>query len=128
MRKHVIAMLSASLLFSSASLYAADLEQDMDTLNANLKIVKKTDDAQEMQQALTKMRAAAQDARQGTPDKLEGQPADSAQIKDFHAGIDSLIAQIDVVSALAKANNLEGAKREADRFDEIRNTNHKKFR
>jgi len=128
MRKHVIAMLSASLLFSSVSLYAADLEQDMDTLNANLKIVKKSDNAQEMQQALTKMRAAAQDARQGTPDKLEGQPAASPQAKDFHAGIDSLIAQIDVVSALAKANNVDGAKREAAKFDDIRNTNHKKFR
>ncbi|MBD8261469.1 MULTISPECIES: cytochrome b562 [Pantoea] len=128
MRKHVIAMLSASLLFSSVSLYAADLEQDMDTLNANLKIVKKSDNAQEMQQALTKMRAAAQDARQGTPDKLEGQTADSPQVKDFHAGIDSLIAQIDVVSALAKANNVDGAKREAAKFDDIRNTNHKKFR
>ena len=128
MRKHVIAMLSASLLFSSVSLYAADLEQDMDTLNANLKIVKKSDNAQEMQQALTKMRSAAQDARQGTPDKLEGQTADSPQVKDFHAGIDSLIAQIDVVSALAKANNVDGAKREAAKFDDIRNTNHKKFR
>ncbi|MXP50407.1 cytochrome b562 [Pantoea sp. Eser] len=128
MRKHVIAMLSASLLFSSVSLYAADLEQNMDTLNANLKIVKKTDDAQEMQQALSKMRAAAQDARKGTPDKLEVQPADSAQVKDFHAGIDSLIAQIDVVSTLAKANNVDGAKREAAKFDDIRNANHKKFR
>ncbi|WP_336748704.1 cytochrome b562 [Pantoea vagans] len=128
MRKHVIAMLSASLLFSSVSLYAADLEQDMDTLNANLKIVKKTDSAQEMQQALTKMRTAAQDAKKSTPDKLEGQPADSAQIKDYHAGLDSLIAQIDVVSALTKANNVDGAKREAAKFDDIRNTNHKKFR
>lgn len=128
MRKHVIAMLSASLLFSSVSLYAADLEEDMGTLNANLKIVKKTDNAQEMQQALAKMRTAAQDAKQSTPDKLEGQPADSAQVKAYHAGLDSLIAQIDVVNALAKANNVEGAKREAAKFDDIRNTNHKKFR
>jgi soluble cytochrome b562 len=128
MRKQLIAMLSASLMFSSVSLCAADLEQDMDTLNANLKIVKKTDDAREMQQALTRMRAAAQDAKQSTPEKLEGQPADSTQIKDYHAGLDSLIAQIDVVSTLAKANNVEGAKREAAKFDEIRNTNHKKFR
>ena len=36
MRKHVIAMLSASLLFSSVSLYAADLEQDMDTQEITL--------------------------------------------------------------------------------------------
>lgn len=128
MRKHVIAMLSLSLLFSSASLYAAELEHDMDTLNANLKIVKKTDDAQEMQKALSEMRSAAQDAKKSTPEKLEGQPADSAQIKDFHAGLDSLIAQIDVVNELAKSNNIEGAKTEAKKLDDIRTANHKKFR
>lgn len=128
MRKHVIAMLSLSLLFSSASLYAAELEHDMDTLNANLKIVKKTDDAQEMQKALSEMRSAAQDAKKSTPEKLEGQPADSAQIKDFHAGLDSLIAQIDVVDELAKSNNIDGAKTEAKKLDDIRTANHKKFR
>ena len=128
MRKHVIAMLSLSLLFSSASLYAAELEHDMDTLNANLKIVKKTDDAQEMQKALSEMRSAAQDAKKSTPEKLEGQPADSAQIKDFHAGLDSLIAQIDVVDELAKSNNIDGAKTAAKKLDDIRTANHKKFR
>ncbi|ERK17397.1 MAG: cytochrome b562 [Pantoea sp.] len=128
MRKHVIAMLSLSLLFSSASLYAADLEKDMDTLKDGLSTVKKTDDAQEMQTALGKMRQAAEDAKKSTPEKLEGQPADSAQIKDFHAGLDSLIAQIDVVDQLAKANKLDEAKTEAKKLEDIRNANHKKFR
>ncbi|MDE1190066.1 MAG: cytochrome b562 [Pantoea sp.] len=128
MRKHVIAMLSLSLLFSSASLYAADLEQDMHTLNDGLKTVKKTSDAQEMQIALGKMRQAAEDAKKSTPEKLEGQPADSAQIKDFHAGLDSLIAQIDVVDQLAQANKLDEAKTEAKKLEDIRNANHKKFR
>lgn len=128
MRKYVIAMLSLSLLFSSASLYAADLEKDMDTLKDGLSTVKKTDDAQEMQTALGKMRQAAEDAKKSTPEKLEGQPADSAQIKDFHAGLDSLIAQIDVVDQLAKANKLDEAKTEAKKLEDIRNANHKKFR
>ncbi|MDL4915996.1 MAG: cytochrome b562 [Enterobacterales bacterium endosymbiont of Blomia tropicalis] len=128
MRKHVIAMLSLSLLFTSASLYAADLEQDMDTLNANLKIVKKTDDAREMQKALNEMRSAAQDAKKSTPESLEGQPADSAQMKDFRAGLDSLIAQIDVVNELVKSSNIDGAKAEAKKLDDIRTANHKKFR
>lgn len=128
MRKHVIAMLSLSLLFSSASLYAADLEKDMDTLKDGLKTVMKTDDAQEMQRALTEMRGAAEDAKKSTPEKLEGQSADSAQMKDYHAGLNSLIAQIDVVSELAKANNIDGAKAEAKKLGDIRNANHKKFR
>ncbi|MBP2195311.1 cytochrome b562 [Pantoea cypripedii] len=128
MRKHVIAMLSLSLLFSSASLYAADLEKDMDTLKDGLSTVKKASDAQEMQTALGKMRQAAEDAKKSTPEKLEGQPADSAQIKDFHAGLDSLIAQIDVVDQLAQANKLDEAKTEAKKLEDIRNANHKKFR
>lgn len=128
MRKHVIAMLSLSLLFSSASLFAADLEQDMDTLKDGLSVVKKTSDAQEMHAALGKMRAAAQDAKKSTPEKLEGQDADSAQIKDYHAGLDSLIAQIDVVDQLAQANKLDEAKTEAKKLEDIRNANHKKFR
>jgi len=128
MRKHLIAMLSLSLLFSSASVLAADLEQDMDTLKENLSVVKKTDDAQEMHTALGKMRQAAQDAKKSTPDKLEGQPADSAQIKDYHAGLDTLIAQIDVIDKLAQASKLDDAKAEAKKLEEIRNANHKKFR
>lgn len=128
MRKHLIAMLSLSLLFSSASVLAADLEQDMDTLKENLSVVKKTDDAQEMHTALGKMRQAARDAKNSTPDKLEGQPADSAQIKDYHAGLDALIAQIDVVDKLAQASKLDEAKAEAKKLEDIRNTNHKKFR
>lgn len=128
MRKHLIAMLSLSLLFSSASIFAADLEQDMDTLKDGLSVVKKTTNAQEMQTALGKMRAAAQDAKKSTPDRLEGKAADSAEIKDYHAGLDSLIAQIDVVDQLAKANKLDQAKTEAKKLEEIRNVNHKKFR
>lgn len=126
--KHVIAMLSLSLLFSSASVFAADLEKDMDALKDGLSVVKKTSDAQEMHTALGKMRQAATDAKQSTPEKLEGQAADSAQIKDYHAGLDSLIAQIDVVDQLAQANKLDEAKAEAKKLEDIRNANHKKFR
>ncbi|MEZ3501657.1 cytochrome b562 [Pantoea sp. KPR_PJ] len=128
MRKPVIAMLALSLLSGSATLYAADLEKDMDTLKEGLSTVMKTRDAQTMQQALSNMRQAAEDAKKSTPEKLEGQPADSAQIKDYHAGLDSLIAQIDVVNELAKANNVDGAKTEAQKLADIRNANHKKFR
>ncbi len=128
MRKHVIAMLSLSLFLGSTSLYAADLETDMDTLKDGLSTVKKTSDAQEMQTALGKMRQAAEDAKKSTPEKLEGKAADSSEIKDYHAGLDSLIAQIDAVNELAKANKLDEAKTEAKKLEEIRNVNHKKFR
>ncbi len=94
-----------------------------------LRVVKKTsDNAAEMKDALTKMREAALDAQKATPPKLESKAADSAEIKDYHAGLDSLIAQIDVVDQLAQANKLDEAKTEAKKLEDIRNANHKKFR
>ncbi|MDW8844511.1 cytochrome b562 [Erwinia sp. MMLR14_017] len=127
MRRTLLTLLTASLLFSSVSALA-DLEDDMDILNGGLRTVTKTDDLSEFKKALTDMRGAAENAKTQTPDKLKGQPADSAQIKDFHAGLDKLISQIDTSMKLANAGDLAGAKKEAEKFADTRNENHKKFR
>ncbi|NIF22581.1 cytochrome b562 [Candidatus Pantoea multigeneris] len=128
MRKPLLAMLSITLLFSSASLYAADLKADMHTLKDGLGVVQKSSDAQAIQKALAEMRTAAEDAKKSTPETLEGKSADSAEVKDYHAELDKLIAQIDVVDAKAKANDLAGVKEESKKLETIRNEGHKKFR
>ncbi|MCH5465875.1 cytochrome b562, partial [Levilactobacillus sp. HBUAS51416] len=81
-----------------------------------------------MKKALTDMRAAAEDAKTQTPDKLEGKAPDSPEIKDYHAGLDTLIGQIDATSKLVDAGNVAGAKEEAKKLADTRNENHKKFR
>lgn len=127
MRKILLAMLTASLLCSSVSALA-DLGEDMDILKGAYRTVSKTDDSAEFKKALTDMRGAAENAKKETPEKLKGQPADSAQMKDYRAGLDTLIGQIDSSMKLADAGDLAAAKEEAKKFADTRNENHKKFR
>ena len=128
MRKLLIAMLSSALLCTSAAALAQDLSADMDVLKGASRVVQKTDDKAEMVKALTDMRAAASDAKTHTPDKLQGQPADSEQVKQYHGLLDRLIGKIDASLKLANAGDLAGAKEQAKGFDAIRNEGHKQFR
>ncbi|CAI2513235.1 cytochrome b562 [Serratia ficaria] len=128
MQNKLKALVALALLAAGSLAAAADLADDMDTIAANYKTALGTDSTDTLKQSLQNMRAAALDAKRGTPPKLEDKAADSPEMKDFRHGLDQLIGQIDQSLALANQGKLAEAKQVAQGFKQTRDANHKKFR
>ncbi|WP_066566110.1 cytochrome b562 [Snodgrassella sp. CFCC 13594] len=107
---------------------AADLDENMTTLTVKYHAFNTAQTPTAAIQALNAMKAAAIDAKKSTPNRLDNQPANSAPMRDYRAGMDALIKQIDKVNALAAAGQLAQAKAEGQKLGVIRDENHKKFR
>ena len=127
-QKLLASLLISCVFLGSSAVWAADLETNMKTLAKSTKAFAEAKDAANAKQQLVVMREVAVSSKQSLPHKLEGLPSESEKVKEYQAGLDQLVAEIDKVTALVEHGQLDQAKTEAMNLVKIRNENHKKFR
>ncbi|MHA3055695.1 hypothetical protein E0H77_10265 [Acinetobacter sp. ANC 4633] len=111
------------------SVFAADLGQDMETLENNYELFQETQNTQQALTALTTMQKAVLDAKQSIPMKLIGQPDNSPEVQGYRKALDGLDKELSQTLALVKAGNLQQAHEQAiPTIDNMRKINHQKFR
>ncbi|EAY3716393.1 cytochrome b562 [Salmonella enterica] len=127
--KKVFFMMTLGMFFMGAGhVFAADLDDDMDTLAQNLGVVQTTTDTMKMKAALENMRNAALDAQKKTPPKLEGKARDSMELKDYRHGLNILIGQIDQAKNLTSEGKIKEVKKIVNDLKTTRDIYHNKYR
>lgn len=109
--------LAVALSFSSLS-FAAELEQNMNTLAKNFKMFNKAQNQNDAMKALDQMKAAALDAKQM---KLKNHDA-NAMTSD--ALYDQLLAEIDKTRLLVQDGKLDQAKVEGKKIAAVKDQGH----
>lgn len=111
------------------SSFADDLGQDIETIAKNYDIFQNTRNPVQAVNALNTMQQAVLNAKKSIPMTLIGEPDHSPKVEQYQKGLDDLNAELTQTVALVKAGNLQQAREQAiPVIDQIKKTNHQKFR
>lgn len=112
-QKLLASLLISCVFLGSSAVWAADLETNMKILAKSTKAFAEAKDAANAKQQLVVMREAAVSSKQSLPHKLEGLPSESEKVKEYQAGLDQLVDEIDKVTALVEQGQLDQADRKS---------------
>lgn len=111
------------------SSFADDLGQDMEMIAKNYDIFQNTQNPAQAVDALNTMQQAVLDAKKSIPMTLIGEPDHSPKVQQYQKGLDDLNAELTQTVAMVKAGHLQQAReQEIPVIDQIKKTNHQKFR
>lgn len=123
-----IARVLAVLMLLGSSALAASVDSNMNNLAVNYQAAMKATTAESFSQSLWNMRAAALDAQNNVPTKLQGKAPDSKVMEDYRHGLGTLVGQIDMALELAAQGHFPEARAMAGDFANTRDSYHKKYR
>lgn len=106
---------------------ARSLQTNMKQIQRSYKAALKAEDLQTLLGSLNEMKAAAAEARTQTPRSIYGEAADSEDMRDYTAGMDRLLKQIDEAVDLASQGRLSELPALFDDMDAVKEEFHERF-
>lgn len=121
-------LLSVALLLVTSTHAKTPLQNAMQTLAQNEKIIAQSNDTAQVSQALSEMSKAAIIAQENKPKYLKKLDSNNQQVIEYNKLFNALKAKIEHAQHLVHEGQLVQAKQSLDQIDDIKKMGHKAFK